>query len=77
MMAEEKMKTLRSIMAGLNDLPEDKRQEIIQMIRQLVSSGRQTAFAEFSQFVEKVKAERNSRQSDSAEGNSEKKKKIN
>ena len=73
----EKMKTLRSIMAGLNDLPEDKRQEIIQMVRQLVSSGRQTAFAEFSQFVEKVKAERNSRQSDSAGGNSEKKKKSN
>ena len=60
----EKMKTLRTLLSGVNDLPNEKRQELFQMMRQLFVSGRQTAIAEMTQYLENIKAERASKSND-------------
>lgn len=48
----EKLKTLEALLTGMNELPEDKRQEVLRMAKQLVESGRDTLRTGISDYLE-------------------------
>ena len=60
-------KSLAAVLTGIYDLPDEKRQELISMIRKLIHSSAQNARTEILQLIEKTLAEKIPKGKDRAE----------
>ena len=65
--SSQKRKSLAAVLTGIYDLPDEKRQELISMIRKLIHSSAQNARTEILQLIEKTLAEKIPKGKDRAE----------
>lgn len=54
----QKLKTLEAVLSGMNELPEEKRQELIAMIKNLIRLGAQNTRSEVLHLLEKTLSDR-------------------